>query len=97
MLGNDSYSQGDQLELNCASEGGPQLQYQWVFLGKLISNTPIFIIYNVNTSHGGNYTCSVTNFAGSDDDTITVYSEFFVNLHSYVHIIAMLIVHIIYM
>ena len=93
MLGNNLYSQGDQLELNCTSEGGLQLQYSWVFLDELISNTSMLIIDDVNTTHGGDYTCSVTNMAGSENDTIIVYSELFVNLvmHSvdYSHVILM--------
>ena len=79
-LGNNLYFQGDQLVLNCTSEGGPQLQYSWVFLGESISNTSMLIIDIVNTSHGRDYICIVTNIAGSDNDTVTVYSELFVSL-----------------
>ena len=70
------YPQEEQLVLNCLSEGGPQLEYSWTFLGSEIANTSILIIDNVNASHGGDYTCNVTNIAGSQSDTITVYSEF---------------------
>ena len=70
------YPQGDQLMLNCLSEGGPQLEYSWTFSDSEVASTPILTIDNVNASNGGEYTCNVTNEAGSESDTITVYSEF---------------------
>ena len=71
------YNEGEQLQLNCSSEGGPILEYTWLLLGNTISdaNTSTLIIDNVNTTYGENYTCSVTNDAGTDSDTITVYSK----------------------
>ena len=74
--GNNMYPQGDQLMLNCLSEGGPQLEYSWIFKGNEIANTSTLTIDNVNFTNGGNYTCGVTNDAGYDSDTVTVYSEF---------------------
>ena len=81
--GNNTYSQGEQLELNCSSEGGPELEYTWTFSGGEIdiANTSMLTIANLATSNGGDYTCSVSNDAGSDSDTITVYSKFFVCMH----------------
>ena len=76
ITGNNTYPQGDQLMLNCHSEGGPQLQYTWIFLGKEIANTQILTIDEVNASSAGNYTCNVTNIAGYKSYTIAVYSEF---------------------
>ena len=70
------HSQGEQLVLNCQSDGGPQLEYAWVFEGNEIANTPTLTIDNVNASNGGDYTCNVTNDAGYDSDTITVYGKF---------------------
>ena len=69
------YPQGDQLMLSCLSEGGPQLEYSWLFSDKEIAITPNLTINNVNASNGGDYTCNVTNDAGSESDTITVYSK----------------------
>ena len=79
-MGDDRYSQGEQLELNCSSEGGPELEYTWTFSGGMIdnANTNMLTIANVTTSDGGEYTCSVNNSAGINMDTITVYSKFFV-------------------
>ena len=70
------YSQGERLVLNCLSEGGPQLEYSWIFEGNEIANASTLTIDNVNPSNRGEYTCNVTNDAGYDSDTIAVYSEF---------------------
>ena len=70
------YQQGDQLVLNCQSEGGPELEYSWIFEGNEIANTPTLTINNVNATNGGNYTCNVTNDTGYESDIITVYSKF---------------------
>ena len=73
------YNQGEQLQLNCSSEGGPVLEYTWIFSGDTIpnANTSTLTINNVNTTHAGDYTCNVTNNAGSDSNNITVYSKSF--------------------
>ena len=78
VVGESLYSQGDQLQLNCLSEGGPQLEYTWTYSGSIITNanSNILTIDNITTSNGGNYTCNVTNNAGSDNNTITVYGKF---------------------
>ena len=79
-MGDNTYSQGEQLELNCSSEGGPKLEYIWSFSGGMIdnANTSMLTIVNLATSNGGEYTCSVSNAAGPNMETITVYSKFFV-------------------
>ena len=80
-MGDTTYSQGNDLLLNCSSEGGPQLEYAWLFSGNTIANASnnTLMIDNVNTSHGGDYTCNVTNDAGYDSNTVTVYSKLFVD------------------
>ena len=71
------YPQGGQLVLNCQADGGPQLNYAWAFSGNEIGSTQTLTINNVNAANGGDYTCTVTNDAGSSDsDIITVYSKF---------------------
>ena len=71
------YNQGDQLQLTCSSEGGPVLEYTWLLSGDTIpnANTETLIINSVTTADAGDYTCSVTNDAGSDSNIITVYSK----------------------
>ena len=81
VRGDNTYSQGQQLQLTCSSGGGPQLEYTWIFSDDIIpnQNTSTLTIDNVTTTDGGNYTCNVTNDAGVDYDTITVYSKLLVN------------------
>ena len=84
VMGDNLYSQKEQLQLNCSSEGGPQLEYTWTFSGNkiIVANSSILIIDNITTSNGGNYTCSVSNNAGSDTNTVSVYGE---SLYLYIH------------
>ena len=70
------YPQGEQLVLNCQSDGGPQLEYAWIFEGSEIASTSTLTIDNVTASNGGDYTCNVSNDAGYENDTITIYSKF---------------------
>ena len=78
IMGDNLYNQGEQLMLNCLSEGGPELEYTWLFAGSVIpnANTSSLVINNLSTTDGGDYTCNVTNAAGNDSNTITVYSKF---------------------
>ena len=71
------YNQGEQLQLNCLSEGGPVLEYTWLLSGEMIpnANTSTLTIANVSTTHAGDYICNVTNDAGTDSNIITVYSK----------------------
>ena len=77
VMGDNLYNQGEQLQLNCLSEGGPVLEYTWLFSGDIIpnANTSTFTIDNVNTIYAGDYTCNVTNNAGYQSNTVTVYSK----------------------
>ena len=77
------YLQGEQLMLNCQSEGGPQLKYLWKVSGNQIANTSNLTIDNVNASNEGDYSCNVTNDAGTESDTITVYSKQVYMYHVY--------------
>ena len=78
ITGENLYNEGEQLLLNCSSEGGAELEYNWLFEGSMIANTNTLVIDDVNTTNGGDYTCDVNNDAGADSDTITVYSEFII-------------------
>ena len=77
ILGKILYNRGEELQLNCSSEGGPVLAYTWLLSGDIIPNANMntLTIDNVNTTHAGDYSCNVTNDAGTDSDTITVYSK----------------------
>ena len=69
------YPYGSDIELRCTSEGGPQLNYSWIFSDSATDKDAVLNIISAAVSHGGNYTCNVTNDAGSDNSTVTVYSE----------------------
>ena len=69
------YPYGSDIELTCTSEGGPQLDYSWIFSDGVIENDAMLNIVSATVSHGGNYTCNVTNDAGHDNNMTTVYSE----------------------
>jgi len=77
--GDNRYPHGSQLQLYCLSEGGPQLEYNWskanTFSNNTTTNTNNLTISNVTTLDGGNYTCTVTNDAGSSSNTVTVYGK----------------------
>ena len=77
IMGDNLYNQGEQLQLNSSSEGGPVLEYTWLLSGNTIpnANTSTLTISNVNTTHAGDYTCNVINNAGTDSNTVTVYSK----------------------
>ena len=76
-MGDILYNQGEQLQLNCSSEGGPVLEYTWLLSDNIIPNANVstLTINSVTTTYGGDYTCNITNSAGTDSDTITIYSK----------------------
>ena len=78
-MGHNTYDNGDQLQLNCSSEGGPDLVYSWSrnndFSNETVTNTNTLTISDLATADGGDYACTVTNDAGSNNTTVTVYGE----------------------
>jgi len=81
-MGDNTYDNGSQLELTCSSEGGLDLAYNWSRMMNDFDNetatgidTNNLTIDNVATVDGGDYTCTVTNDAGTSNYTITVYGE----------------------
>ena len=85
-MGDNTYDNGDQLELNCSSEGGSDLEYSWsrtnTFSATTTTNTSTLTISDLATVDGGEYTCSVTNDAGISMNTITVYGKLRLQSHS---------------
>ena len=79
ITGNNIYPHGSQLQFNCSAEGGPQLEYSWSRTNTLSNNTTTntnnLTISNISALDGGNYTCTVTNDAGSSSNTVTIYGE----------------------
>jgi len=80
IMGDKIYNIGDGLELNCSSEGGPDLEYIWTRTSDFLNdtnNTNTLTVSDLATVDGGDYTCTVTNDAGTSNHTITVYGESF--------------------
>ena len=76
-MGDNLYNHGEELQLNCSSQGGPVFEYTWLHSGYIIDNATAstLIIDDVSTTDGGDYTCNVTNNAGYQNNNITVYSK----------------------
>ena len=79
IMGDNTYDSGDRLELNCSSEGEPDLEYSWsrtnTFSATTTTNTSTLTINDLATVDEGEYTCAVSNDAGSSNATVIVYSE----------------------
>ena len=86
-MGVRRYPYGSDIELNCTSEGGPQLEFTWIFSNSTIDNDAMLNISSATVTNGGDYTCNVTNNAGFSSNTTTVYSELMklLNVHIYSH------------
>ena len=83
--------QGGTFSLECRAEGGPNNQHIWYHKGVLLSETSvlnitsssndthslsILSVSNVNVgTHKGDYTCNVTNMAGSESKTSIVVGK----------------------
>ena len=82
--------QGGTFSLECIAEGGPNNQHVWYHRGVLFVDTSVLtIIFSSDTRsvsvlrvpnvdaamHKGDYTCVVTNMAGSESKTSTVVGK----------------------
>ena len=75
ITGTRRYPYGSDIELNCTSEGGPQLEYNWIFGDDVIANDTMLSIDSATVTNGGEYICNVTNNAGFAGNTTIVYSK----------------------
>ena len=68
---------GDEVSFTCSSDGGPDNQYQWIYLetNEIVQNGTTLTIPLTAYDNGGNYQCRVTNEAGSDTAVSTIYSK----------------------
>lgn len=51
--------------LNCSSDAIPQPSYEWTHLQRILSNTSILKIKDIQNVQAGQYECTVTNIAGT--------------------------------
>ena len=60
---------------SCSAQGGPDNGYQWQYDGVVLmdeTNTTL-TVDDIRAGNGGDYTCVVSNAAGSDSATATLY------------------------
>ena len=82
--------QGGTFSLECKAEGGPNNQHVWYHRGVLADTSVLNITSSSNNTHSvstlsvsnvdaathkGDYTCNVTNMAGSESTTSTVVGK----------------------
>ena len=70
---NRTYDLGENVILECIVDGGPDNTLRWQFNGLDIAIEPVLMISNVNALDGGEYTCVVSNAAGSDSANTFLY------------------------
>ena len=63
----------DDVTLLCTAMGGPDNSFNWKRNGTVIGNDSTIHLVTVDDSHGGDYTCTVSNAAGSDSASTTLY------------------------
>ena len=63
----------DNVTLACTAMGGPNNTYQWEKNGTIVGNDSILDLVAIDASYGGNYTCVVSNGAGTDSASTTLY------------------------
>ena len=67
------FTRGENITLTCISMGGPGNIYQWEKDGETITTDNVLTLMHINASSGGIYTCTVSNLAGNDSATTTLY------------------------
>ena len=71
-------NQTDNVTFTCGSLGGLGNTFEWSFNGQILSGATdsSLTISNGTASDGGNYTCEVTNSAGSGSDTAHLTGDY---------------------
>ena len=72
---NQTYEKGDNITINCIAMGSPDIFYQWQANGTDISGETFttLMLFTVNTSAGGKYSCVASNHAGDDSASTFVF------------------------
>ena len=63
----------DNATLVCNAMGGPNNSFQWEINGNLTSTGSEINLIGIDGSYGGKYTCTVSNAAGTDFASTTLY------------------------
>ena len=53
--------------------GGPNNIFQWEMNGDIVGNNSMLEVMDINASSGGSYMCTVSNAAGNDSASTTLY------------------------
>lgn len=61
------------MTLLCTAMGGPNNSFYWEKNGTIIGNHSTVNLVGIDASKGGDYTCTVSNAAGSDSVSTTLY------------------------
>ena len=67
------FTRGENVTLTCISMGGPGNAYQWEKDGNIVATDDVLTLMDIDASSGGIYTCTVSNLAGNDSATTTLY------------------------
>ena len=70
---NPVFSQGNNSVLICTAFGGPSNTFLWKMNGSIIGNDSMLEVMDIDASSGGDYMCTVSNAAGNDSASITLY------------------------
>ena len=65
-----TFNRSSMVILTCSTSGGPDNGYQWLRSNETLSNSSVLTLDPVV---GGEYTCTVTNLAGSGNATTNVF------------------------
>ena len=64
---------GGNVSFICSAMGGPDNTFIWMKNNDIVGNVSTFNVTEVDASSGGSYTCSVSNAAGNDSASTTLY------------------------
>ena len=67
------FTRGENVTLTCISMGGPGNVYQWEKNGNVVATDDVLTLMDIDASSGGIYSCTVSNLAGNDSATSTLY------------------------
>ena len=64
---------GDNVTLTCTALGSPNTTFQWEKNGTIIGRDSVLYLPAIDVSYGGEYSCTVSNAAGTDTVSTTLY------------------------
>jgi hemicentin len=74
-------ARGDNVTFACSSSGGPNNSYQWFMNNNTVMYSDTLHLTSVDAGFGGNYICLVTNLAGRETSSVTLYIEPYITVY----------------